>query len=171
MEDIENNSCLFYLALGSNLGDRKKNIERAYREIEKRIGIIKSKSAFYYSKPAGFNSPNEFVNSVCEVESRMNAYSLFAEMESIEKEMGRLSKTIDGRYGDRIIDIDLLLAGDRVIKTARLTIPHPKLHKRNFVLIPLCEIAPNIVHPIFAKTICELKSIGKFSDAIDGILQ
>lgn len=146
-----------FLALGSNLGNRQQNIETAYRKIEERIGRITSFSAFYYSSPVGFESEHDFVNSVCEVMCKLNIYSLFAEIQSIEKEMGRHSKSRAGEYADRIIDIDLLLAENRVISTPGLTVPHPRMHLRSFVMDPLCEIAPEVVHPVLRKTIRQLK--------------
>ncbi|MGI6572996.1 MAG: 2-amino-4-hydroxy-6-hydroxymethyldihydropteridine diphosphokinase [Fermentimonas sp.] len=145
-----------YLALGSNLGDRLRNIEMAYKRIEERVGRVTSSSAFYFSKPVGFESEHDFVNSACEVRSNLDIDSLFEAIQGIEKEMGRVRKSDAGGYTDRIIDIDLLLAGDRVINTPRLVIPHPRMHERDFVLLPLNEIAPNAIHPVLQKSIQEL---------------
>lgn len=146
-----------YLALGSNLGDKQQNIEMAYSKIEERIGRIVSTSAFYFSRPQGFESEHSFVNSVCEVNSFLDIFTIFSHTRSIELEMGRSDKSNGGVYADRIIDIDLLLAGDLVMDTIMLTIPHPRMHLRDFVIEPLCEIAPDVVHPIFHKTIYQLK--------------
>lgn len=155
MSFIENNESVF-LALGSNLGDRQQNIETAYEKIEKRIGRIVSFSAFYVSEPEGFVSKHDFLNTVCEVLLNEDIYSLFVKTRLIEKEMGRFNKSEARGYSDRIIDIDLLLAGNRIINTPGLIVPHPRMHLRGFVLVPLCEIAPNLVHPILGKTIREL---------------
>ena len=148
-----------FLALGSNLGEKESNIGTAYNYIEKRIGRIVSKSAFFYSVPVGFKSENNFVNSVCEVEAILNVYEIFAITQNIEKEIGRVDKSSRLHYSDRIIDIDLILFGDRIIDSQNLTIPHPRFHEREFVLYPLSEIAPEVVHPIYNKTIMELKEV------------
>lgn len=147
-----------FLGFGSNLGCKKENILNAYAEIEKRIGKIISRSAFYITNPEGFESENYFLNSACEVECKIDIYSAFAETQFIEKQIGRTSKSKNGIYSDRIIDIDILFADDLIIDTPELTIPHPLLHKRRFVLEPLAEIAPDYIHPIFHKTILQLLS-------------
>ena len=145
-----------FFSLGSNLGDKQKNIEDAYDKIEEQIGNIVSRSAFFISEPQGFQSDNFFVNSVCEVHTSMDCISAFSITQSIEKEIGRVGKSENLNYTDRIIDIDLLLVDDLVINTPHLTVPHPRFHLRDFVLAPLCEIAPDVIHPVFDKTIREL---------------
>lgn len=146
-----------FLALGSNLGEREINIEKAYKCIEEQIGRISSKSALFYSTPEGFKSKNNFVNTVCEVHTKLDIYEAFSATQDIEIQLGRVSKSGDHGYCDRIIDIDLLLAGKLIISSDILSIPHPRFHERDFVLTPLNEIAPNIIHPLLNKTIKELK--------------
>ncbi|WP_294079862.1 2-amino-4-hydroxy-6-hydroxymethyldihydropteridine diphosphokinase [Proteiniphilum sp. UBA5384] len=153
----EENEYIIYLALGSNLGDKQKNIEEALDRIEERIGNITALSAFYLTAPIGFQSDNIFANCVCEVLTSVNIYDLFATTQLIEKEIGRHGKTKNGYYTDRLIDIDLILAGDRVIDTPELILPHPRFHNRSFVLDPLCEIAPDLVHPVLGKTMREMR--------------
>ncbi len=145
-----------FLAFGSNLGNKQKNIETAYKKIEERIGKIISLSAFYVTEPNGFDSENVFVNSVCEVQSELSLCEILRLTQTIEKEIGRTSKSENLLYSDRLIDIDLLLADDLVVNTPQLTIPHPRLHLREFVLLPLCEIAPEAIHPILNKKMREL---------------
>ena len=153
----ETNEYTVYLALGSNLGDKQKNIEEALDKIEERIGSIISLSAFYLTIPVGFQSENIFVNCVCEVATFMDIYSVFSKTQDIEKEIGRTVKSRNGQFSDRVIDIDLIMAGNLVINTPDLIIPHPRFHNRSFVLDPLYEIAPDLIHPLLGKSIRELK--------------
>lgn len=157
MEDKENRIFSVFLSLGSNLGNKERNIEFSYKKIEELIGDIKSSSAFFYSSPVGFISENNFVNSVCEVTSYLDVDSIFATSQRIEKEMGRVGKSLNGVHSDRIIDIDILLINDLFINRPDLIIPHPRLHERSFVIIPLSEIAGDVLHPVLKKTIRELK--------------
>lgn len=153
----EANEYTVYLALGSNLGDKQKNIEEALDKIGERIGSITALSAFHLTAPVGFESENIFVNCACEVITNIDIYDLFAITREIEKEIGRSGKSKNGEYADRTIDIDLILAGDTLINTPELTVPHPRFHTRSFVLDPLHEIAPEVVHPGLGKTIRELR--------------
>lgn len=145
-----------FLGLGSNLGDKEKNIEEAYRRIEERIGKIVSKSAFYVTRPEGFLSENWFVNTVCEVVSDMPVDEVFAITQTIEKQLGRIKKSENGNYADRVIDIDMLMVDDNIIDTPELTVPHPRMHLRRFVLVPFAEIAPDVVHPVLKQSIRDL---------------
>lgn len=145
------------LALGSNLGDKRQNIAFALNQIEERIGSITSLSALYDTLPVGFYSTHNFVNCVCEVDTNLNISDLFSITQEIEKEMGRSNKSTNANYSDRIIDIDLIMEGNLILQTERLTIPHPLFHTRDFVLMPLCEIAPERIHPVIGKTIRRLK--------------
>ena len=129
---------IVYIALGSNLGDRKYYLTRAVDEIEKRIGEIISLSAFYETEPWGFISRYPFLNAVL-----------------IEKDLGRKVKS-HGSYQDRCIDIDLLFFNTEILKNDRLELPHPLLQERRFVLEPLVEIAPDLYHPILHKTIKDI---------------
>ena len=146
-----------YLGLGSNLGNRKENIELALNKIEKQIGKIISLSAFYTSEPFGFESDNMFVNCAVKIDTSLIPQELLVQTQAIEREMGRLHKTDKEGYADRIIDIDILLYNDLIIKdNPNLIIPHPHIQERDFVLRPLSEIADNVVHPVLNKTIMEL---------------
>lgn len=146
-----------YLGLGTNLGEKQKNIESALQLIEEQIGNIISLSAFYLSKPVGFESENLFVNCVIKLGTLLTPHQILKKAKEIEKEMGRKQRSISDAYSDRIIDIDILLFENSVIDDPpKLTIPHARMHERDFVLKPLAEIAPHVVHPVLKKSITEL---------------
>ena len=142
---------MLYLGLGTNLGDKEANLHAALKQIKERIGIIVSLSSFYVSEPWGFESENFFVNAVCGVKTHLQPLQILKITQNIERELGRTHKTIDGIYCDRLIDIDILMYDNLVIKTPDLSIPHPLMCKRNFVIEPLIEIAPELIHPITGK--------------------
>lgn len=145
-----------YLGLGTNLGDKVANMHWAINEIRSRIGRIAVISDFYITSPWGFQSSNMFLNAVIAVETSLSPESLLAITKDIESGMGRKNKSFGGVYSDRLIDIDLLLYGDTVIKTSFLTLPHPLMLERRFVMEPFVEIASTIVHPLSGKTILQL---------------
>jgi len=147
---------LVYLGLGTNLGNKEQNLLAAINEISKDVGKIICQSAIYTSKPWGFKSENDFMNSVILVETMLNPTEVLSKTQAIEKKLGRTEKT-NQNFADRIIDIDILLFDNIILDTATLKIPHQLLHLRDFVLIPLSEIAPNVVHPVLNKTMLELK--------------
>lgn len=129
-----------YLGLGSNLGDKCLHLRTAINEIEKRIGHVECQSAFVETEPWGFESDNTFVNAVVRVDTALSPLDLLKETQTIEREMGRTHKTVDGKYSDRIIDIDILLYGDVEINLPELVVPHPRMHERDFVKKPLEEV-------------------------------
>jgi len=138
-----------YLSLGSNLGQREDNIRRAVNMIEKQIGHVVRQSALYDSEPWGFVSSHPFVNAAVRVATTLEPLALLQATQSIERAMGRTEKTApadphSGRlpaYHDRIIDIDILLYDDCIIRLPALQIPHPLMWQRSFVMMPLREIA------------------------------
>lgn len=142
-----------YLSLGTNLGDKEKNLQAAMHQIEKQIGRITSRSAFYATAPWGFESANSFLNAAIEVQTRLSPLALLDATQQIEKQLGRRKKTVNLQYADRLIDIDLLFYDHLVMRHERLQLPHPLLHLRRFVLEPLAAIAPDLVHPLLFKDV------------------
>lgn len=132
-----------YLGLGTNLGDKKANLRMAVDEIGKRVGEVTSLSAFYASEPWGFESEHYFLNAVCCVFTTLSPLEVLRVTQDIERALGRLRKSVNRQYSDRSIDIDILLYDDLHIDTPELTIPHPLMRERDFVMIPLREIAPD----------------------------
>lgn len=143
----------YFLCFGSNLGKKRKNLRRALSLLEKEgIKVLRS-SSLYKTEPKDVPHQPWFYNQVVEAETDLNPKALLRLTKNIEQIMGRKAS---GQKGPRIIDIDILLAGDTVISTEELVIPHPRMEKRNFVLSPLREISPGTVHPLLKKTIEDL---------------
>jgi 2-amino-4-hydroxy-6-hydroxymethyldihydropteridine diphosphokinase len=143
-----------YIAIGSNLGKKKENYLEALARIAKlpKTRIIKE-SSLYESEPLG-DSKEWYVNGVIEIETELKAEVLLKKFKNIERAMGR--KKARKRWGARIIDLDILLYDNLKLEKKGLKIPHPELHKRKFALIPLSEIAPQVIHPVLQATISEL---------------
>jgi 2-amino-4-hydroxy-6-hydroxymethyldihydropteridine diphosphokinase len=141
-----------YLGLGSNLGNRQENLDTALEFLSQRMQIRKV-SSVYETEPVGNTKQPRFLNLVCRVNTRLAPVEILTLAKGIEFKMGRAPGK---RNAPRLIDIDILLYGDRIVKTRNLKIPHPRLTERAFVLIPLAEIAPDVVHPGNGKTAREL---------------
>lgn len=156
-----------YLGLGSNLGDRERLLHRAVEILVERIGGLKSLSAFYETEPWGFCSEHPFLNAVAVLRTEKKPGEILRITQAAERELGRCRKSVGGRYADRPIDIDLLLYGDAVVEedfdvpgteggTVHLSLPHPLMHERCFVMEPLAEVAPDVVHPVLKRTSREI---------------
>jgi 2-amino-4-hydroxy-6-hydroxymethyldihydropteridine diphosphokinase len=143
----------YHIGLGSNIGERQKNLERAISMLEKNGVQIGRKSSIYETFPKGNTEQPWFLNQVLEIQTELEPLALLKIVKEVEKNMGRISSI---PKGPRCIDIDILLAEDRVIRVVELIIPHPEMTKRNFVLVPLKEIAFEILHPVLRQKIGDL---------------
>ena len=145
-----------YLGLGSNLGNRQKQLFAATTLLAERVGDSLALSGFHETVPCGYQSIHPFLNMAVRLETSLSPCELLAVTQQIERELGRTTKKINQPYTDRTIDIDILLYDKVILQTPELVLPHPLMHKRLFVLQPLSEIAPDLIHPVFHKTITEL---------------
>ena len=133
-----------YLSLGTNLGDRPKNLTSALKLIGKKVGTVVSTSDVMETDPWGFESSNRFLNMVAKVETDMQPIDVLHATQEIERKLGRTKKSVNREYQDRLIDIDILLYDNLVMNTPELTIPHPLMYEREFVMKPLLQIAPEL---------------------------
>jgi len=143
-----------YLSLGSNLGDRALNLHNAITFLSSKVQSV-IQSSIYETEPWGYTDQPAFLNQVIKADTTLEPFDLLTFLKETEVSMGR-QETF--RFGPRLIDLDILFYDDLVLDTPRLTIPHPRITERAFVLIPLAEIAPDLRHPIFNKTIQVLKT-------------
>jgi 2-amino-4-hydroxy-6-hydroxymethyldihydropteridine diphosphokinase len=149
-----------YIAIGSNLGDREANCKRAVKLLAK-IGEVSSISPLYDTAPWGVVDQPRFLNGALELRTSLKPPELLTAIKSIERRLGRVEST-ERRYGPRVIDLDIIFFGDMVIDNndpnaqERLVIPHPLMQERAFVLAPLADIAPNIIHPVLKRSVNEL---------------
>jgi 2-amino-4-hydroxy-6-hydroxymethyldihydropteridine diphosphokinase len=144
-----------YLLVGGNLNNTLEKFERLFSLLQERIGEIVQKSSYYQSDACGFESEHTFINIALCLQTELSPFDLLKETKFIEKELGRTEKT-STNYQDRTMDIDIIFYDNEIIKTPNLEIPHPKMHLRKFVLIPLNEIAANFMHPVLKKRVSEL---------------
>ncbi|MFO7753680.1 MAG: 2-amino-4-hydroxy-6-hydroxymethyldihydropteridine diphosphokinase [Desulfobacteraceae bacterium] len=148
-------SCCAYISMGSNMGDRAANLRRAADMLDQSGPVLfKDRSGFYMTEPVDYTDQEWFVNGVLKVETALDPFELLDLLKKIENAMGQFQKKI--RFGPRIIDLDILYYSDRVIKNDILEIPHPRMHKRYFVLRPLYDIDRDVLHPVLKKTPGEL---------------
>ena len=148
---------LVFLSLGSNLGNRMKNLKLARRLISSSVGDVEYSSSIYKTQAWGQEELNFFYNQVIGVSTNLFANKVLESCQEIELQLGRLPKKKAG-YENRLIDIDLLVYGKQVLKKTKLVLPHPQIHLRNFVLVPFAEIAPELLHPVLNQSIENLKN-------------
>ena len=140
-----------FLGLGSNLGNREKNLKEARTGIEESIGKIIICSSVYQTEPWGFESDKKFLNMVVCVETDLSPSGLLGRILMIESQLGRIR--CKDKYSSRNIDIDILFYNNEIVDEADLKIPHPHMQERRFVMVPLSEIAPELVHPVLKKSV------------------
>ncbi len=145
-----------YFGLGSNLGDKQDNLNDAIEMIKNRIGTVVAQSDFIVTEPVGFVSNHTFLNAAIVVETLLSPKEVLRLTQRIESDLGRIHKSVDGVYDDRIIDVDILLYDDVTVNSSDLTIPHPRMKERRFVLEPLNQLTPGLVIPGEMLTISEL---------------
>jgi 2-amino-4-hydroxy-6-hydroxymethyldihydropteridine diphosphokinase len=143
---------IIYISLGSNLGDRLANLRNAMTNISPKVKTV-AQSSVYETEPWGYSDQPSFLNQIIKANTDLAPFDLLAFFKEIEVSMGR-QETF--RFGPRLIDLDILFYDDLVLNTPKLTIPHPRIIERAFVLIPLVEIAPDLYHPVIGKTIQQL---------------
>jgi 2-amino-4-hydroxy-6-hydroxymethyldihydropteridine diphosphokinase len=149
------NGIYCYIGMGSNIGDSIAHCQTAIEKLSEVEGIsITDRSSFYKTEPVGIESREYFINAVLEVKTRLDAFQLLDVLLQIEENMGRTRKD---KRGSRIIDLDLLFYGQDIIRNEKLIVPHPEIHKRRFVLEPMCEIASFFIHPSFGISMKGLK--------------
>ncbi|GAB6097594.1 2-amino-4-hydroxy-6-hydroxymethyldihydropteridine diphosphokinase [Desulfatiferula olefinivorans] len=143
------------LSIGSNMGDKAANCRSALAELERRgLGTLLSVSPFYRTEPVDYLDQDWFVNAAAELGTPLEPLELLDGLKQIQNDLGTDRKAV--RFGPRIIDLDILLFDDRVIRSDALTVPHERMHQRAFVLVPVCDIAPDRVHPVTGRTMARL---------------
>lgn len=143
------------IAVGSNIGDSLHHCRSGIARLEiQQLGRITGQSAFYRSEPVDYLDQDWFVNAAVRMETHLSPEQLLAALQRIEKKMGRKAAKI--RFGPRVLDLDIIFFGERVIRQKALQIPHPRMHKRRFVLLPVCDIDPEINHPVLQRSVRDL---------------
>ncbi len=139
-----------YISIGSNIGNKLKNCQNGIAALIKPgLSLLRKQSPFYSTEPVDYKKQDWFINVVIKIQSVFDPYQLLSEIKSIQQGAGRISDPV--RYGPRVLDLDILLYDDLVINSSGLVIPHPRMHKRRFVLKPICDIDPKVVHPVLKK--------------------
>lgn len=139
-----------FVSVGSNLGDKIENCQKGIKGLlADGRSILVGSSSFYRTSPVDYKDQDWFVNLVVKIETTLNPFDLLDKIQGIEKAMGRKTGTV--RFGPRVLDLDIIFYDDQVIQTDTLEIPHPRMHKRRFVLKPICDIEPSMMHPLLGR--------------------
>ena len=135
-----------YISVGSNIGNKLENCRRGIRQLGRDDVWLKAESRTYQTEPVDYTDQDWFINLVVKVETLLDPHRLLQRLQSIQRKGGRLQDSI--RFGPRVLDLDIIFYDEKVINSTQLVIPHPRMHKRRFVLQPLCDIDPAIIHPV-----------------------
>jgi 2-amino-4-hydroxy-6-hydroxymethyldihydropteridine diphosphokinase len=154
---------IVYLQLGSNLGDRKQLLQDAILAIEKRVGSLVDKSKVFESTPWRVEGQENYLNQIIKVKTILPAEDVLNIVLDIEKQLGRVRIE---KWGERLIDIDIIFYNDDIIETSNLCVPHKHMHERMFVLVPLNDLSPDLLHPIYNKTIKELIEVCRDTELV-----
>ncbi|MBF0102439.1 MAG: 2-amino-4-hydroxy-6-hydroxymethyldihydropteridine diphosphokinase [Desulfobacterales bacterium] len=146
---------IVYVCIGSNLGEKCLNCQKAVHTLStgKDIDVI-TQSPYYKTEPVDYSDQDWFINGVVKIMTSLDPYTLLKQLQWIEETIGRKKQLV--KFGPRVIDIDILLYGDMIINSEQLVIPHLRMHQRRFVLKPLCDIDPMMIHPLYQKTMISL---------------
>lgn len=166
---MEIKESIVYLGLGANLGNCIQNLEKAIDLLHSNETTVLKASSIYESEAWGFQSDNVFYNCCVKLSTTLSIDSLLKQTQEIELVLGRKEKSNNSIYSDRLIDIDVLFYDSSIINNEHLTVPHPRIQERNFVLIPLVEIAPNFIHPITKLTMSQLLINSKDNNHIKAV--
>ncbi|MGB3850237.1 MAG: 2-amino-4-hydroxy-6-hydroxymethyldihydropteridine diphosphokinase [Tunicatimonas sp.] len=142
-----------YLLLGTNLGNRALNLQQATERVRDLVGPVVQASSCYETAAWGITDQPAFYNQVVRIETRLGHEELLSELQRIERQLGKVKV---GHWRERLIDVDILYYGNRLVRTPWLTLPHPHLHRRRFTLVPLVELAPQFMHPVLGQTQVQL---------------
>jgi 2-amino-4-hydroxy-6-hydroxymethyldihydropteridine diphosphokinase len=157
-----------YISVGSNLGNKLDNCQKGIAALTRSVSTkLKAISRFYKTEPVDYLDQDWFINAVIKIETTLDPFQVLDRLKTIEKNAGRTQKAI--RFGPRILDLDIIFFDDRVMNADRLVIPHPRMHVRRFVLKPICDIDPTIVHPILKKDMQYL--LGQLDDKTQRIVE
>ena len=141
-----------YISAGSNMGDRLQNCRKGIEALTQADNSrILAQSRIYKTEPVDYKNQNWFVNMVVKLETALDPFQLLDHIEDIQRAAGRIKDSV--RFGPRILDLDIILYDDRIIESERLVVPHPRMHKRRFVLRPICDIDPAVIHPVLKQKV------------------
>ena len=159
---------IVYISVGSNIGDKLLNCQKGISALaESDTSIIIDQSNFYKTEPVDYTDQDWFINAVVKIETVLDPFQLLYELKTIEKNAGRIENQI--RYGPRILDLDIIFYDDIIINSSKLIIPHHRMHKRRFILKPICDIDPKLVHPVLKMDMQYL--LDNLNDKEQGVLQ